>query len=92
MSEMDKPELPEPDKAPTGAEKDTPPDPKANGNGGTPINGEQPMYLSTDKLIEWMEATDKELKLLRIQGAILTVALVVVIFAIKPKLPTPPTA
>jgi len=85
---MESPEIPEPQKAAGSTEKPTPPDPALNGNGMTD-KPEPALSVDTGQLVQWMEATDKELKILRIQGLVLSAALIALIVMTKPKLSTP---
>ena len=78
---IDNPEIPEPERAPSAEDKpvDAPAgQPHLNGNGGDT----QPVYDNdqfNEKLIAWMKATDKELKLLKINQLILAGAVLFVL-------------
>lgn len=78
----DKPEIPEPERAPSPEDKplDEPVgQPHLNGGAGGYIP--PPQHLDNEKLIAWMKATDKELKLLKINQLVLSAAVLFLLFA-----------
>jgi hypothetical protein len=84
---IDNPEIPEPEKAPP--EEKTPladrpqPDPHMNGNGS---EGSPQISLDQERLIKWMQATDKELKILQLTQFILCAAIITLIATrVKPQ-------
>jgi uncharacterized membrane protein len=81
---MDTPEIPQPDKAPAGEAKPQGQS-SQNGNGGSAPK-QAPPQLDAEKLVKWIEATDKELKMIRIGNLILTGTVLFLLFtAAKPK-------
>jgi len=85
----DAPEIPEPQRAPSEQPSQSAPDPATNGNGMTDP-APTPMPLDAEKLIEWMQATDKEIKMLRItQLAVCGAVLILVFTTAKVKVPSP---
>ena len=76
MDETDKPQMPEPEKKSTG---DIPPAAE-NGTGDIPHNPVLPPQVDTEKLILWMQATDKQIKMLTVGQIILCAAVIGVIF------------
>lgn len=94
---IDNPEIPEPERAPSPGDApprpmDQPVGPELNGNGGSG-GFVPPQPIDPEKMIAWMKATDKELKMLKVNQLILCGAVLFVLFAgakgIKgiPKLP-----
>lgn len=88
---MDAPEIPDPQKSPKDEPQNLPPangEPHMNGNGtpGTVPN------IDPEKLIEWMKATDKEIKMVRIGQVVLCAAVILLLVtsAKSFKVPTAP--
>jgi hypothetical protein len=86
---METPEIPDPQNAPSeeGAGTAAQGQPGMNGNGGAPHGPEK---LDNEKLIEWIKATDKEIKMLRIGQLVLGGAILMLLItsAKAAKVPT----
>jgi hypothetical protein len=85
MDETDKPNIPEPSKPPL----DSPDVSAASNGGGGSGHPTESVFMSEDGVVKWMETTDKELKWLRVQGMVLTAAVLLLIITAKPRLPSP---
>lgn len=68
----EKPEIPDPQAAPDK------PDPTANGS--APGNPEQAVFLDNEKLIQWMKATDKQIRLLTLGQVAVSAAVLFLLF------------
>jgi hypothetical protein len=89
MSDLDRPEIPEPEKK---TPEDMPADPEGGVNGNGPTEIPESLYLDNEKLIEWMKATDRQIKLLTTGQLLIAGSVMLLLFiSVKGKPPTPPT-
>ena len=78
---IENPEIPDPQKSP-------PDEPKADAkpDGEPSLNGNGTIQMDQDKLIAWIQATDKELKIMRLTQLVLCGAVLMLIVTVaKPK-------